>query len=281
MKTSWRFGLLGENISYSKSPAIFAAIGEYLKQEIRFEPYDVPLLQVWAVVDRMKSGETDGLAATIPYKKLLSTYVDRCSSEAEAIGAVNCITTLGTELVGHNTDWKGFLQPLQSCRGKLDGAPVMIVGRGGAARAAIYALRNLGSMGEFTVVSRERGEPNTLRRAAGDVPIQELTFDEGQQVKAVTRDCALIVNATPLGGGNYPDGGNLTEILDFGPKAIYYDLNYNDNNGLIKKARQSGVTVIDGKRMLVGQALISFNLWTAISVPFEPIYERVFGSSGG
>jgi len=277
MSRSWRFALLGESISYSKSPGVFGAIGEYLHLDFGFEIRDLPRLCVPDELCRMRDGEIDGLSITIPHKETVCKYVDRCSCDAEAIGAVNCVVREDWKLIGHNTDWEGFLEPLFPLKSKLIDARVLILGSGGTARAAMYGLRTHMRVREFVVIARSVSRNMAVKTAAGETFIRQLTFDQVLPWKGVIDDCALIVNATPLGGSNYPDGSALLAAFTYRPDAVYYDLNYNDNNLLIQKAIASGGTAVDGKRMLVAQALKSFTLWTGLTVPFEPIYRKVFG----
>ncbi len=278
MNSSRRFALLGENIHYTRSPEIYAAIGAQAKCDIRFEVFDVPKGDVEQVIERMRGGKVDGLSVTIPHKEAVLAYVDRCSRDAETIGAVNCVATEDGKLVGHNTDWAGFIEPLMPVKERLNDSRIMILGSGGAARAAIYGLRTFAEIREYIVVSRNPGKHTALKSVVGQIPLRELPFDQMSEWRAVIHDCALIVNATPLGGGNHPDGGMLTTALHVPTDAVYYDLNYNHDNRLVQRARDAGATVIDGRQMLVAQAIQSFGLWTGQSVPFEPIYESVFGN---
>jgi len=277
MSTDWRFALLGEKLSYTKSPDIFAAIGESLNQDIRFEIQDLSKQRLPEALYRLRERQIDGLSVTIPHKESVCSFVDRCSPEAETIGAVNCVVSDQGKLTGHNTDWEGFMEPLMSLAGRLTGGRVLIFGSGGSARAAIFALRNCIPVKEFVVVSRGLNRCAAVEMAAGEVTVRVLTFDQLSQETGILDSCSLIVNATPLGGSNHPDGGMLQTVLAGSHAATYYDLNYNDNNLLIQKAGEVGDTVISGKRMLVAQALKSFTLWTGVEVPFEPIYQKVFG----
>ena len=276
MNPSWRFALLGENIHYTKSPAIFAAIGEHLNCSISFEVCDVAAARVPAILESMRGGQCDGLSVTIPHKESVVTHLDTLSDEADQIGAVNCIVKDSGRLIGHNTDCLGFMSPLKALQERLKDAIVMIFGNGGAARAAVYALgRNVASR-KFVVVARSSAKMAAVEKGAGTVPVEFYRLGRPNEWLPAVRHAALIVNATPLGGANFPAGGELLAAVAERSNSIYYDLNYTDNNGLIQQAAASGFEVIDGKQMLVAQGIESMRLWSGVTVPFEPVFDKVF-----
>ena len=89
-------------------------------------------------------------------------------------------------------------------------------------------------------------------------------------------DLDIIVNCTPAGGWNQPDGSPLPESFSWPAGRIYYDLNYNQGNKVLIEARSAGLRCIDGSSMLVGQALQSYYLWTGHRVAFDAVYKDVF-----
>jgi len=279
MSPRWRFGLLGENIQYTKSPAIFEAIGNNLGESIQFDVHDVASARVPIILESMKRGELDGLSVTIPHKETVMPLVDRMSDDAQQIGAVNSIGRSGCILEGHNTDWAGFCVPLLAMKEKLKGKPVLIFGTGGAARACMYALRVHFEVGEFTIVSRSMSRRAIVERAIGRTQAVIFAMERKEEWLAAMRKSVLIVNATPLGGGNVPDGGELLSVMAGCRDGIYYDLNYNHNNELTDAASKVGAVVIDGKWMLVAQAVASMRLWTGVIVSFEAILKAVFPSA--
>lgn len=279
MNPRWRFGLLGERIHYTKSPDIFRAIGEYLSLSISFEVCDVAGAQVSSVLESMRGGQVDGLFVTIPHKERVVAHLDAVTDEADQIGAVNCIVNDNGRLVGHNTDCLGFMYPLNALKERLKDATVMIFGSGGAARAAVYALARKITVREIVVVARSSARLAAIEKAAESIPVRSYRMDRPNEWLPAIPNAALIVNATPLGGANFSDGGDLRAAVSGRSDAIYYDLNYTDNNGLIQQAAASGFGVIDGKEMLVAQAIESMRLWSGVTVPFEPIFKRVFHSN--
>jgi len=126
--------------------------------------------------------------------------------------------------------------------------------------------RNADRLDEFQRVMSASME-NTILSAKqfSEMPLPDLS------------DYELIVNCTPIVGENTKDIGLLSQALSWPEGKIYYDLNYGDRIPSIVRAREASLTAIDGRKMLVMQALRSFELWTGQVVPFDAIYEAVFG----
>lgn len=279
MTPHWRFALLGERVAYTKSPNIFSAIADFLSAEIRFEVLDCDSSGVLNVVKRVTLNDLDGLSVTIPYKEIVCSYLNQLSEDVKAIGAVNCVTRTIEGTIGHNTDWDGFLVPLKMRQIHITDARILILGSGGAARAVAYALSNAKSAREIVILSRDEKRIHKFTEAVGNTGIRFQPLGDMAALSRLFPEFDVVVNATPLGGGNAPDGGILLDAFTVRPGAIYYDLNYNGNNALIRRASECGAVTIDGSGMLVAQALKSFELWTGTVIPFEPIFRSVFGGS--
>ncbi|MGL4624157.1 MAG: shikimate dehydrogenase family protein [Culicoidibacterales bacterium] len=130
-----RFGLLGANISYSRSPLIHQQLFQLLGHEATYELVDC------ATFSREQLQQFAGLNVTIPHKEQILHCVDRCDEHVQAIGATNTIVWDGDELVAHNTDWLGFLHSIEPEQWR--SRKVLLLGAGGAAKAVYYALCQL------------------------------------------------------------------------------------------------------------------------------------------
>jgi shikimate dehydrogenase len=232
------------------------------------------------LVELVKDG-VQGLSVTIPYKQAVIKQLQEIDTIARALEAVNSVSIDSKTLCGFNTDCYGFSLPLREYGEKLKHGTALILGCGGAARAAVYSLYTDYELRRFTVLGRTGLKLTEFRlslernlRRIKIIPVVE------QEVASDTWEGAsydVIVNCTPLGGWNHPDEHPLPKGLRWGPGKIYYDINYNEGNNVVKSARDAGLNAIDGSAMLVGQALRSFDIWTGETVPFGPVYERVFG----
>ena len=239
-----KYGLVGKNIAYSFSPGYFAKKFQQLGLEgASYEIFDLEEITQFPDLVLAES-PLSGLNVTIPYKEAIIPFLDILSAEAKAIGAVNTICFTEGKLIGHNTDYQGFtdsLKPLLQ-----DQKPkALILGSGGASKAIIYALQQMGL--PITQVSRSK--------QIDAIPYEALTID-------MIRDHKLIVNCTPL--GTYPNVQEKPSIPYDGitPDHLLYDLVYNPGKTAFLQAGESrGAKICNGLPMLEGQAEASWKLW--------------------
>ena len=220
------FGLLGEHLGHSFSPAIHRQLGSYDYQLVELSPDQVgPFLQ---------KGNFRGLNVTIPYKKTVMAYCRELSPAAERIGSVNTIVRRPDgSLYGDNTDYDGFRYLLQSAGAQVRGKKVLVLGSGGASLTVRAVLADLGA-GDVVTISR-RGPDNY-----GNLDRH--------------RDAEYIVNATPV--GMYPDTGISPVDLDQFPRCKgVFDLIYNPaKTQFLLDGERRGMLWANGLGMLVAQA---------------------------
>ena len=220
------FGLLGEHLAHSFSPAIHRQLGGYDYQLVELSPEQVgPFL---------RQGQFRGLNVTIPYKKTAMRFCDQLSPAAQRIGSVNTIIKRpdGT-LYGDNTDYDGFLYLLRSAGAQIRGKKALVLGSGGASLTVHTVLSDLG-VGQAVGISR-KGSDNyeNLERH---------------------QDAELIVNATPV--GMYPNvEASPVDLAQFPHCGQVFDLIYNPSRTrfLLDGARR-GMLWANGLGMLVAQA---------------------------
>lgn len=279
MSTDYRFGVLGRDIAYSKSPQIFRVILSILGATGDCDVIDIEPDRLASTLERLKKSNLCGLSVTIPYKQAVIEHLVEVDPIGRTLDAVNSIKIDRDGLHGYNTDAYGFSLSLRSQTERLTGGRALILGCGGAAAAVICALANDFGVSELIVVGRSTARLDTFRGRMSWLPINvrfstELTsdFDFGN-----LNEIAIIVNCTPLGGPNNSSKSPFPAGFKWPRQSIYYDLSYNAENPLVAAARAAGLTALDGSAMLVAQAIRSFELWTGRSVGFEPVYEGVFG----
>ncbi|HWR81710.1 MAG TPA: shikimate dehydrogenase [Candidatus Deferrimicrobium sp.] len=281
MTDSYKFGLIGHHIAYSLSRDVFAAIFAVSGKRGRFEIYDVAPEQLDSRFNNVVAAGIQGLSVTIPHKQTIIGHLDEVDAVAQVLGAVNSVAVDSGHIRGFNTDCYGFSLALRPFKDQLARRRALVLGSGGAARAAIYCLCTDYQIRNFTVLSRSTASVTEFQTAATkimpDVDIVAVTGDGIRNSFWDEQDYGIIVNCTPLGGWHYPDRSPLPAALQLHAGQIYYDVNYNDGNKLVQQARESGLTALDGRLMLVGQAVRSFAIWTTNSVAVEPVYEMVFG----
>ena len=238
------YGLLGRTLSYSYSPQIHTALGDYPYALFEKEPEELAAF--------LQDRTFGGLNVTIPYKKAVIPYLDQLSPIAKRLGAVNTIVRKpdGT-LVGHNTDYFGFSAMVGKSGVRMAGKKALVLGSGGASNTAVAVLEELGAA--VVVISRS-GENN---------------YDNLE----LHRDAALIINATPV--GMYPRVDDTPICLDGFPQLEgVLDLNYNPSRTrLLLDAEERGLIAENGLWMLVAQAKESAEWFTGTAIPDSRIAE--------
>ncbi|HEU4432772.1 MAG TPA: shikimate dehydrogenase, partial [Pyrinomonadaceae bacterium] len=193
-----------------------------------------------------------GLSVTAPHKSAVLELLDWIEPTAKEIGAVNTIVVDDDKLRGFNTDAAGFIEPLLKVIDSLSGSRVAVIGAGGAARAAVWAL--LKQQAAVTLFARDVDKARTLGQAF-DVSYESLS-------SASFTNYDLVINATPLGSGELVDQLPATAKQLDGARCVY-DLVYNPiETRFLQEACKAGCKTVRGLEMLVAQAKNQFELWT-------------------
>jgi shikimate dehydrogenase len=201
-----------------------------------------------------------GCNLTIPHKVEVIKFLDRTSEAATLMGAVNCVNRVGNELVGDNTDGKGFVQSLRSLTDPA-GRNVVILGAGGAARAIAVEV-GLAGAAQITVVNRavERGQE--LVNLLNDKVHVASRYVKWEGAFEVPPESEVVINATSIGLGDAEARVPLA-VNTLEPDMVVADVIFNPpETRLIRDARQRGCQTLDGLGMLVNQAVIGFKIWT-------------------
>ena len=197
-----------------------------------------------------------GLSITAPHKKSVMECLDWIDPDAKEIGAVNTVVIEDDHLRGYNTDAAGFVEPLLKRFETLRDARVAIIGAGGAARAAIWALKR--QQADVTLFARSVTKAQSLAESfnISCKSLAEASFDSYD----------VVVNATPLGSGAHIDQSPASREQLTGARCVY-DLIYNPaETRLLRDARDAGCDSLGGIEMLVAQARRQFELWTGKKV---------------
>ena len=256
-------GIIGNPVGHSISPHIHNAAYANVGLNAVFVPIEA--LDVDAFLQRMvrpSSREIDwnlrGLSVTAPHKSTVIGHLDWIDEAARDIGAVNTIVVEGDELHGYNTDAIGFIAPLKQRREAIKGLRCAVIGAGGAARAAIWALKQEGV--DVTVFARDKTNAEFLAKAFG-VKYQQLS-----QRSFAGHD--LLVNATPLGTRGDRENQTIVTTEQLRGVRLAYDLVYNPvETKFLAEARVAGCETIGGLDMLIGQAVEQFRRWTKLDPP--------------
>jgi shikimate dehydrogenase len=263
-------------VSHSLSPrlqnAAFAALGlDYV-----YVPLPVRAADVGAAVEGLAALGFRGANVTVPHKGAVLPYLDELSDDARLAEAVNTIVADEDGLRGYNTDVEGVRGALVAVAGdSLSGDPALVLGAGGAGRAAALALARLGC--PLTIVNRTPAAAERLAALiTAGVPGASC---EWLALSALTeREVArqrVVVNATSLGmSGEGKVPALLADNVTAGQ--VVFDAVYGSApTRFLAAARARGATVVDGLAMLLGQAAEAFSLWTGVPAPLEVMRDAV------
>jgi shikimate dehydrogenase len=224
-----------------------------------YELLDVPPEGLGAAVRGLRSPDVGGANVTIPYKQAVMDQLDTIAPDALRSRAVNTIVNEGGRLAGFNTDIPAIRAAVEQVGLEPKSANAVILGAGGAARAAAAALDGA----HLTFVSRHPRD--------ADVPGRTIGWND-PSVATLTRAADLLINATPLG---------RHEEMPLRPNALpkagaVIDLVYvTGGTPLVRKARSVGLPTVDGWEILLSQGAISFLMWTGHSAPIDAMRETL------
>lgn len=262
--------VVGWPVSHSASPAImnaaFAVTGvDAVHVALAVAPEDLG-----TVVAALRAVGALGANVTVPHKVTVMAHCDRLTDEARLVGAVNLLTVTEGEVVGDNGDAIGLAAALASDVGDLVGELAVVVGTGGAARAALVALSRAGAV--VSVAGRRSDAAHELVALAA-APGRALDLADTPGLAEEVARARLVVNATTLGLRDEPLPAACHAL---GPEQVAYDLVYRPNpTPFLAAARSAGAAAFDGTGMLVAQAAVAFERWTGRDAPTEVMRRAV------
>lgn len=258
-------GVIGLPVRHSLSPTIFNAAFEAAGLDWAYAAFEVPDGAAGLAMAGVRALGLEGVSVTMPHKAAVIDALDELSDAAAALGAVNCVTRRGAELVGDNTDGAGLVDALRLDEGiDLDGRRCGLVGAGGAGRAVARAL-GLAGAADVVVANRSPGAAAQAAALAGP----KGRVGTAEEVAAAE----IVINATPLGMGVVVTTSGEPEPLPIDPRhlgagQIVVDLVYHPSaTPLILAARDRGARTVNGLGMLIHQAAHAFRSWTSEEPP--------------
>jgi len=255
------YGVAGDPIAHSLSPII-------MNTALRRENVNAVYLALHAkalkdLLTCVREIPIHGLSITMPYKEAILKYLDNTDSHTTKIGACNTIVRAQDgKLYGFNTDTAGVVRPLEQ-RIPLEGARILVLGAGGAARAAVFGLKERGC--EVFILNRTPAPAQKLARQAKARTIKR------QDLRKLAFD--VIVNATPVGMSN--SGESPLHENEINAKYVF-DMVYDPpETRFLKAAKARGAQIIPGIEMFVHQAARQFEIWTGKPAPWDDMLRVV------
>jgi 3-dehydroquinate dehydratase/shikimate dehydrogenase len=251
-------GLVGNPVGHSLSPQIHNAAFEAAAVNAVYIPFEVhDADQFMRRMANPSSRELEwnlrGLSVTAPHKSAVMKSLDWIEPSAKAIGAVNTILIRDAEMHGYNTDDAGFLAPLRQKFGSLRGARCAVIGAGGGARAALWALHSEGAEVALFVRDASKARGASAEFEVESYPLSSASF----------KGFDVVVNATPIGTRGALEDQTLATTGQLRGVRLAYDLVYNPlETRFLREARAAGCEMLGGLEMLLAQAIEQFKLWT-------------------
>ncbi len=274
-----RLAVLGQPVSHSLSPrmhnAAFAELG--LDEEWSYEAIELSPEDFGTGVEELRSAGFVGANVTIPHKQAALALADRASEAARAIGAANTLSFGAAGIEAANTDAPGLIDALPS---PPEGELTLVLGAGGSARAAVWALRRAGAEVEIWNRTAERAQALADRmgaRSLGNGSIESLSRygivvnttslgleEAAPGAGAASRTSGAVFKATPI---------RADQLME---TQVVVDLVYGmGETGLIRVAKEAGAQTVDGLEILVRQGAASFKIWTGLSAPMATMRHAV------
>jgi len=256
-----QLGLIGEPLGHTLSPVLHETLGELLGFPIAYAPYRVRTeAELPDALRRLRGLGVAGLNVTIPYKVACASLCDVLTPDARAVGAVNTLVFEKEALLGHNTDVVGFARSLSDAGVDARGRKTLVLGAGGAARAAVAHLTRSGAV--VRIAARRPAAAQELAehaRSWSEAAVETVPWAARAEAAAAS---TLLVHATPLGMHPAKNGCALPADTPFSEKQVVCDLVYRPRRTvLLRRARRAGALVVDGLGMLIHQAIAAEELW--------------------
>ncbi len=270
--TTKLLGVIGDPIEHSLSPVMHNAAIASLGVDYVYLAIPVKTADLSIAIAGFNAIGLQGFSITIPHKQAILSFLTEVSSVAKVVGAVNTVWRTDAGWSGTNTDVEGFIAPLQAYNRDWSQTMPLILGHGGAARAVVVGLTQLGCT-EIHIVGRDVQRLSQFQQSWVDAPLPiTINVHRWEQLPELMPKADLVVNTTPV--GMYPnveqsplDNAAMQKLKE---GAIAYDLIYTPNpTQFLQQAQQQGAIAIDGLEMLVQQGAAALKIWLGQTPPVD------------
>lgn len=268
--TTKLLGVIGDPIEHSLSPLMHNAAIAVLGVDYVYLPMPVKIADLSTAIAGFKAIGIKGFSVTIPHKQTILSFLSEVSEVAKIVGAVNTVWRTDNGWHGTNTDVEGFIAPLQKYERDWSQITPLILGYGGAARAVVVGLSQLGCT-EVNVVGRDVQKLSQFQQSWMNVIPMTVNIHLWSELPSLISQTDLVVNATPI--GMYPNVEDCpidSAVMQLKAEALAYDLIYTPNpTQFLKLAKQQNAIAIDGLEMLVQQGVAAFKIWVGETPPVD------------
>ncbi len=258
------YGIIGNPVMHTRSPLIHNAGFASLGIDAVYIPFQTDDLEAFFRIADMLP--IVGCSVTIPHKEAVLPFLAKQAPDVNAVGACNTMLKTHTGWEGYNTDVQGFLEPLLLRTGteRLARMKATVIGAGGAARAAIYALRSFGVQVLIVNRTREKAEELAKQFGCASAPLS------GAYAGIISEFNDIIIQTTSCGMTGHHEENPISEYRFRGTE-IAYDIVYSPPvTPFLAQARKAGCMTIGGEEMLTAQGKRQFRLFTGKDLTQEP-----------
>ena len=277
--TTKLLGVIGDPVKHSLSPLMHNRAIEELGLDYIYLPLPVAQGNLAKAIAGFEAISLVGFNITIPHKQAIIPYLTEVTPTAQMVGAVNTVWRTEFGWKGTNTDVAGFIAPLKTLDQDWSKIAPVILGNGGAARAVVIGLAQLGCP-QIHVVGRNQNKLEQFSQSwHSSFHISSILQTHlWESLNTLIPDTKLLINTTPVGmspqSENSPVDASLMAKLS--PGAIAYDLIYTPNpTQFLQLAQEQGAIAIDGLEMLVQQGAAALQIWLDRPVPIETMRESL------
>lgn len=271
-------GVIGHPIGHSLSPLMHNAALTELGENYVYVAFPIKPEDLATAIAGLASIGVVGFSVTIPHKQTIMPFLSQITPTAKLVGAVNTVWWTEQGWQGTNTDVEGFVAPLKELDRDWQKVNPVVLGNGGAARAVVVGLAQLGCP-EIQIVGRNLEKLEAFKNSWSRADFNsELSVYPWQALAELIPSTTLLINTTPLGMTPHLDQSPVEEDLMSGlsSSAIAYDLIYTPRpTRFLQQAADQGATTIDGLEMLVQQGAAALRLWLQKPVPVDTMRQAL------
>ncbi|MGE4584081.1 MAG: type I 3-dehydroquinate dehydratase [Sphaerochaeta sp.] len=251
------FGIIGNPVYHTASPKIHNPGFEAIRYNAVYVPFLVDSVRAFFKLAEML--QIHGFSVTVPHKRNVQPYLGRITREVKQIGSCNTVIRIQNMWKGMNTDYYGFLAPINDAIANQEIKTALVIGAGGAARSVVWALHNHGV--KVTIINRSIEHARSLAQETMSI------YDTLEHAHLYNGSVDLVVQTTNVGMGDL-EGVDPSPSFVFSGKEIAYELIYNPKEtAFLKKAKQAGCSIITGSQMLMEQGMLQFEAFTGYHYP--------------
>jgi len=267
------FAVIGDPISHSLSPNMHNPSFLHLNIDASYSAIHVPKDALSTFInDFRRDVSFIGFNITVPHKENILPLLDGVSNEAKHIGAVNTVVKQDGQVIGHNTDGRGYILSLkEELDFNIQNKNVVIIGAGGSARSIAVSILNANAS-SLSIMNRTREKAVQLHTELSD---ERVTINDLDDI-SVLKHADLIINTTSVGMSAVDNACPLSDMSWVKPEQVVSDIIYAPlETYFLKTAKERGAKTINGLGMLAGQGAIAFELFTQTPISYTFMLDQL------